>query len=93
MPGNIVDLLVAEGDTVAVGQPILVTEAMKMETEIQAPIAGVVKVVYVKNGVTVRRVGLLGFTGSARPAYSTDTCKVDSTPSLRLHWYGIESRN
>jgi pyruvate carboxylase subunit B len=53
MPGNIVEVLVAEGDTVAVGQPILVTEAMKMETEIQAPIAGVVKAVYVKKGDTV----------------------------------------
>ncbi|MEJ2592648.1 MAG: pyruvate/oxaloacetate carboxyltransferase, partial [Candidatus Thiodiazotropha sp.] len=53
MPGNIVEVLVAEGDTVIVGQPILVTEAMKMETEIQAPIAGVVKAVYVKKGDTV----------------------------------------
>ena len=53
MPGNIVEVLVAEGDTVTVGQPILVTEAMKMETEIQAPIAGVIKAVYVKKGDTV----------------------------------------
>lgn len=53
MPGNIVEVMVAEGDTVIVGQPILVTEAMKMETEIQAPIAGTVKAVYVRKGDSV----------------------------------------
>jgi pyruvate carboxylase subunit B len=53
MPGNIVEVLVAEGDNVKVGQPILVTEAMKMETEIQAPISGVVKAIYVNKGDTV----------------------------------------
>ena len=40
MPGNIVDVLVAEGDTVEAGQPVLIIEAMKMETELQAPVAG-----------------------------------------------------
>jgi pyruvate carboxylase subunit B len=53
MPGNIVDVLVAEGETVDLGQPILVTEAMKMETEIQAPIAGTVNAIYVQKGDSV----------------------------------------
>ncbi len=39
MPGNIVDVLVAEGDEVKAGQPVLVIEAMKMESEVQAPAA------------------------------------------------------
>ncbi len=50
MPGNIVDVLVSEGDSVKAGQPLLVTEAMKMETEVQAPLSGVVKAVYVARG-------------------------------------------
>ena len=50
MPGNIVDVLVKEGDIVATGQPILVTEAMKMETEIMSPIAGTVKAVHIAKG-------------------------------------------
>ena len=50
MPGNIVDVLVKEGDVVKVGQPVLITEAMKMETEVQAPIAGTVKAVHVAKG-------------------------------------------
>lgn len=50
MPGNIIDVLVAEGDTVTAGQAVLVTEAMKMETEVHANVAGTVKAVYVKKG-------------------------------------------
>ncbi|MCP5160886.1 MAG: sodium-extruding oxaloacetate decarboxylase subunit alpha [Hahellaceae bacterium] len=50
MPGNIVDVLVKVGDKVNAGQAVLITEAMKMETEIQATIAGEVKSVYVTKG-------------------------------------------
>lgn len=50
MPGNVVDVLVAEGDTVSSGQAVLVTEAMKMETEIHANIAGQIRSVNVTKG-------------------------------------------
>jgi len=50
MPGNIVDVLVKEGDKVKIGQAVLITEAMKMETEIQTPVAGTVKAVHVIKG-------------------------------------------
>ena len=53
MPGTIVDVLVKVGDQVKAGDPVLVTEAMKMETEIQAPIAGKVTQVHVKKSDTV----------------------------------------
>jgi pyruvate carboxylase subunit B len=53
MPGTIVDVLVSVGDKVAAGDPVLVTEAMKMETEIQAPIAGTVVNIHVKKGESV----------------------------------------
>jgi pyruvate carboxylase subunit B len=53
MPGNIVDVKVREGERVEAGQPVLVTEAMKMETEIQAPIAGTVTGVFVTKGDAV----------------------------------------
>jgi 3-methylcrotonyl-CoA carboxylase alpha subunit len=42
MPGKIVALLVAQGDTVEKGAPLLVMEAMKMEHTIAAPSAGIV---------------------------------------------------
>jgi pyruvate carboxylase subunit B len=50
MPCNILDVLVRVGQTVTAGQAVLITEAMKMETEVTAPIAGVVKAVHVIKG-------------------------------------------
>ena len=53
MPGTIIDVLVAIGDTVEAGTPVLITEAMKMETEIQAPVSGTVTAVHVSRGDSV----------------------------------------
>lgn len=50
MPGNVVEVLVKEGDRVEAGQAVLVTEAMKMESEINANIAGTVTLVNVTKG-------------------------------------------
>ena len=50
MPGRVVKLLVAQGDAVKTGDPLLVVEAMKMENRVQAPIAGAVATIYVKEG-------------------------------------------
>ncbi|MGD8684284.1 MAG: biotin/lipoyl-binding protein [Chloroflexota bacterium] len=43
IPGRIVRLWVAEGDTVEAGQRLLAIEAMKMENEVRAPRAGTVE--------------------------------------------------
>ena len=53
MPGNIVDVLISVGDKVSAGDPVLITEAMKMETEVQAPVSGVVTEIHVKKGESV----------------------------------------
>ncbi|MCW5962823.1 MAG: biotin/lipoyl-binding protein [Bryobacterales bacterium] len=53
MPGRVVKVLVAEGDVVAEGQGLLVLEAMKMQNEIGAPGAGVVRGLAVKEGDVV----------------------------------------
>lgn len=50
MPGNIVAVLVKEAEIVKAGQPVLVTEAMKMEAEVQAQIAGKVVAIFVAKG-------------------------------------------
>ena len=50
MPGTVIDVLVSEGDEVQAGTAVLVLEAMKMESEIPAPISGVVKAVNVTKG-------------------------------------------
>jgi pyruvate carboxylase subunit B len=53
MPGTIIDVLVAMDEKVEAGTPLLITEAMKMETEIQAPVAGRVTAIHVAKGDTV----------------------------------------
>jgi biotin carboxyl carrier protein len=53
MPGKIVRLLVAEGDTVEAGQGLLVVEAMKMQNEMKAPKAGRVVTLTARAGATV----------------------------------------
>jgi len=50
MPGLVVRVMVAEGDAVAEGDPLLVLEAMKMENEITAPIDGRIAAVHVSAG-------------------------------------------
>lgn len=53
MPGVIVRTLVAVGDSVESGQPVIVVEAMKMENEFKAPVAGTVSSVDVENGQAI----------------------------------------
>ena len=53
MPGKIVTVLVAVGDTVETGQGVLVVEAMKMENEVKSAAPGVVKELLVQPGQAV----------------------------------------
>lgn len=53
MPGVILDVKVKEGDSVSVGQAVIVLEAMKMENEIVSEFAGTVSAIKVKKGDTV----------------------------------------
>ncbi|MGX9418213.1 sodium-extruding oxaloacetate decarboxylase subunit alpha [Vibrio sp. WJH972] len=50
MPGNVVEVLVKEGDKIDAGQAVLIAEAMKMETEIHSSVAGTVQAVNVSKG-------------------------------------------
>ncbi|MBT8092683.1 MAG: oxaloacetate decarboxylase, partial [Gammaproteobacteria bacterium] len=50
LAGNIFKVHVAPGDTVSEGDPLLVVEAMKMETAVSAPRAGTVTDVFVAEG-------------------------------------------
>ena len=54
IPGNIIKVLVKEGEAVEANQPIAVIEAMKMETNILAAAAGTVERIYVSEGQQVK---------------------------------------
>ncbi len=53
MPGMIIKVLVEEGQEVAAGEPLVILEAMKMESDICSPRDGVVQQVSVKSGDSV----------------------------------------
>jgi biotin carboxyl carrier protein len=53
MPGRIIRVLVAVGETVTAGQGCVVIEAMKMQNELKAPRAGVVSKLSATPGDTV----------------------------------------
>jgi acetyl/propionyl-CoA carboxylase alpha subunit len=59
MPGLIVRVNVSVGDQVEAGQGLVVMEAMKMENELRATAAGVVKSVEVSPGTAVEKGTLL----------------------------------
>lgn len=82
--GEIVSVLVAVGDTVAEGQPILVVETDKATVEIPSPFTGLVSAVRVEAGAQAR-VGepLLGFdlgADAAEPDGAPRTAQTSARP-------------
>lgn len=59
LPGNILQLKVAIGDTVQKGDELLILEAMKMENHILADESGVIKEIKVKAGDSVLQNDIL----------------------------------
>jgi biotin carboxyl carrier protein len=53
MPGKVVRILTAVGQTVEKGAGVIVVEAMKMQNEMRSPKDGVIKEIRVNEGVTV----------------------------------------
>ncbi len=59
MPGTVLKTLVSKGDKVRRGDHLIITEAMKMETTVQAAFDGEVVAVHVKNGEAIQAGDLL----------------------------------
>ena len=58
-PGNVVKIMVKVGDSVTKDQPLLVLEAMKMESEVKSPSDGKILTVNVSAGDTVQASDVL----------------------------------
>lgn len=63
MPGTILDIKVAVGDTVAAGQAVCVLEAMKMENDVNAPCAGKILSINTTKGSAVETGAVLAVIG------------------------------
>ncbi len=59
MPGLVIEWMVNEGDKVITGDKLLILEAMKMENVIKSPGDGVIKKIYVEQGLAVEKNQLL----------------------------------
>ncbi len=59
MPGTVIKVLSEKGDKVQKGDHLMITEAMKMETTVQAPFDGVIKEIYVGNNEAIHVEDLL----------------------------------
>ena len=59
MPGTVIKVLVDKGEKVQKGDHLIITEAMKMETTVQAPFTGTIKEIYVSNGEGIATGDLL----------------------------------
>lgn len=59
MPGLVLKMMVAAGDSVEEGQPLLILEAMKMENVIKSPTSGVIKSIDVEVGAAVEKKKVL----------------------------------
>jgi len=59
MPGTVLKVVVAKGSPVKRGDHLLITEAMKMETTVQAPKDGIIKEVYASAGDAISTGDLL----------------------------------
>jgi len=59
MPGMVLDILVAVGDSVSKGDNLLILEAMKMENIIKSPGDGIIDTILISNGDAVDKGQLL----------------------------------
>jgi pyruvate carboxylase len=59
MPGTVIKVIVDKGEMVEKGDHLMITEAMKMETTVQAPFSGKIKDIYVKSGDAISPGDLL----------------------------------
>ena len=66
MPGRIIAVRAAEGETVTAHQSVVVIEAMKMEHAVLAPTDGTLTRLFVAEGQQVQRGDLLGEVGESR---------------------------
>ncbi len=59
LPGVVLKILVKQGEEVSLGQTLLILEAMKMENEINSPVAGVISSILVNPNQNVNTNDLL----------------------------------
>lgn len=68
MVANVWQVVVAEGDVVAAGEPIVILESMKMEIPVASEVGGVVRQLAVAEGQVIQEGDLIAVLDPAGPA-------------------------
>jgi acetyl-CoA carboxylase carboxyltransferase component/biotin carboxyl carrier protein len=101
LQGTIVSIAVTPGDAVAVGAPLLVMEAMKMEHVIAAAVSGTVREIRVGRGDTVYEGATLvvvepgeveAGTAATAEAVDPDAIRPDLKEALDAHAHGLDEK-
>lgn len=59
MPGIVSKVVVVPGDTVGVGDPLVIMESMKMEIPVESPISGRIVEIFVNEGEQIDEGGVI----------------------------------
>jgi len=59
MVANVWKVVVAQGDAIAEGQPVVILESMKMEIPVESPLTGVGRELRVREGALVQEVDVM----------------------------------
>ena len=85
MAGSILEVRVAEGDRVAAGEPLLIVSAMKMESQVAAPLAGTVAALQpLTSGDTVEAGRVVAVIAPAEGAVELQPERRDDTWAPQL---------
>jgi len=99
MPGTVVAILVADGETVRAGQDLLVVEAMKMQHVVTAKTGGIVRQVAVEIGATVydgdpllfiEEAAVEGAEVMTEESVDLDAIRPDLAEALARHAIGLD---
>jgi len=83
MPGQVLRILVTEGQSVKAGDALIALEAMKMEQTIKANMDGVVKAILVKSGQIVAPGQMLVEIQSTEDAHDNDNANANTSAANR----------
>jgi acetyl-CoA carboxylase carboxyltransferase component len=101
MQGTVVSVVVAVGDTVRAGQPVVILESMKLEHVVEAEQSGIVRTILVAEGetvmdgqvmVTIDQVAVAVATETAVEAVDPDRIRPDLAEVLERHRVGLDDR-
>lgn len=86
MPGSVVSIAVKEGETIKIGQQLMIIEAMKMESIVLAEVGGIIEKIQVKEGAVlfekdilflVKKVDDINIAGSVETAIDLEKIRPE----------------